>query len=326
MKTFENREMLSALENANSILLCTHLNPDGDAAGSTLAMAHALRAMGKSVTCACQDAMPAYAQILPGAGDFKRSDGLTGMRFDAALALDAAELSRLGACAEAFTQAPVRMQIDHHPTNPLYAQMNEVDDKAPAASCIVFRALKAMNAAITPEIASCLYCGISTDTGNFCFPGTDSETFSIIAALTDAGLPLPDLARNIHRVREISHVKLLGRALSTLHFFGGGKCSGMRLGLKDFAAAEALTEHSSRIVNYGIDLPGVQMTYLAMQTEEGFTECSLRALPGYDVSVIARKFGGGGHVLAAGLRCEAELDDLCAQIEAEMLRQLESKA
>ena len=326
MKTFENTEMLSALKNANSILLCTHINPDGDAAGSTLAMAHALRGMGKRVTCACADPMPKYAETLPGAEGFTDAEGLKGQKFDAALAIDAADMRRLGGCAEAFTQTPTRMQIDHHPMNPMYAQMNEVDEKAPAVACVVFRAVKALGAEITPEIASCLYCGVSTDTGNFCFPGTDAETFAMMSELMEAGLPLPELARNIHRVREIPHVKLLGRALNTLHFFGGGKCSGMRLTRDDFASSDARNEHSSRIVNYGIDLPGVEMTYLAMQIDEGFVECSLRALPGRDVSVIARKFGGGGHMLAAGLRCEMTLDDFCKQVEEEMLRQLGEQA
>ena len=223
MKPFNCDEMLSALKNANSILLCTHINPDGDAIGSTLAMGLALKKMSKQVTFACADPIPERFYFLPCAREFVRADELQTREYDTVLAIDAADLSRLGDCAEAFTRTAVRLQIDHHGTNPDYAQMNVVDAGAAAAGCLILRAIDALEVPLDPDIARCLYCGISTDTGNFCFDNTDEETFLCAARLMKAGLPLNETARRMHLLREEPHVRLLGRALNTLKIFADGK-------------------------------------------------------------------------------------------------------
>ena len=318
-------EMLSALKSANSILLCTHIFPDGDAIGSTLAMGWALKGLGKQVTLACANPVPRAYAFLPGAEEFVLPAALAGRQFDVGLAIDCADLGRLGACAPAFSACPQTLQIDHHPTNPGYARINVVDGQAPAAGCIVYRALSALSVPLAPPIAPCLYCAISTDTGNFCFKSTSAEAFRIAAELVEAGLNIGETARRVHLLREEAHVRLLGRALNSLRLFGNGKCGSMRLTPEDYQAAGATQEHCDRIVNYALNLPGVEMAYLADGGEAGVVKGSLRALPPWDVSVIARTFGGGGHVLASGFRAEGELAEVCAQIEREMLAQMEEK-
>ena len=188
-------EMLSALQSANSILLCTHIFPDGDAIGSTLAMGRVLKTLGKQVTLACTDPVPGSYRFLPGAEAFVQPEALDGAAFDVGFAIDCADLKRTGACAEAFSRCPVTMQIDHHPTNPSYAQINVVDGTAPAAGCIVRRAIRALGVPLDAETAQCLYCAISTDTGNFCFRGTTPEAFRIAAELVETGFPLAETAR-----------------------------------------------------------------------------------------------------------------------------------
>lgn len=314
------------MRDANSILLCTHINPDGDAIGSTLAMGEALESLGKKVVMACADPVPVNLRFLPGADKIVGAEALAGMEFDTALNIDVADAGRSGDCGEAFARAGRTLQIDHHATNPGYASVNEVDGGASAAGSIVYRLLKEMQIPVTPSMAACLYCAISTDTGNFCYPGTDSEAFEIMAELMRCGLDLGKTARSVHLIREKAHVKLLGRALNTLHFFSGGKCAGMKLTAEDYALAGAQREHSSQIVNYALDMPGVEMAYLLDGGQAGVTRCSLRALTGRDVAVIARKFGGGGHVLAAGLTVEGEMDVLEAAIEEEMRRQIGENA
>ena len=316
-------QMLSALQDANSILLCAHIFPDGDAIGSNLAMAHALKAQGKQVTVACADPVPQSFRFLPGAEAVVGPEALRGRRFDAGFAIDCSDLSRIGDCAEAFSACPVTLQIDHHPTNPHYAQINVVDGDAPAAACVVRRALRAMNVPLTQDIARCLYCAISTDTGNFCFRGTSAETFRIMAELVEAGLPLAEDARLIHLMREEPHVKLLGRALVSLRRFAGGKCACMRVTPEDYIFAGAKAEHCDRIVNYALNLPGVEMAYLADCAEKNVVKASLRAVAPWNVSAIAKQFGGGGHVLASGFRCEGDWDEICAAVEEAMTRQLQ---
>lgn len=315
--------MLSALQNANSILLCTHISPDGDAIGATLAMGHALRAMGKRTLLACADPVPARLRLLPGADAFVTAQALERAQYDAALAIDAADEGRLGDCAAFYFRAPVRLQIDHHPTNPLYAMENAVDGDAAAAGCVVYRALKKLGAAITHEIAQCLYCAISLDTGNFCFRNTTAEAFDIMAELMRSGLDIDTMARPLHLMREAPHVLLLGRALNTLRLFAGGKCACMCLTAEDYRTAGALPEHSDGIVNYAINLPGVEMAYLADARKREETKVSLRATARYDVADIAARFGGGGHAMAAGCRIPMPLAAARAALEAEMRRRME---
>ena len=187
MKPFNCDEMLSVLKGANSILLCTHVAPDGDAIGSTLAMGLALKKLGKQVVFSCADPIPARFHFLPGAKEFVQADALAERQFDAALAIDAAELARIGDCAGAFEKAPVTLQIDHHGTNPSYAMINYVDGDAAASGCLILRCMDALGIPLAPEIGQCIYCGISTDTGNFCFDNTDEETFICAARLMEAG-------------------------------------------------------------------------------------------------------------------------------------------
>ncbi len=316
-------DMLSALKDANSILLCTHMAPDGDAVGSLLAMGLALKDMGKNVTMACADPVPKQFLFLTGAKDVVNAAALENRAFDAALSLDAAAPSRLGDCEKAFFAAPVTMQMDHHPDNPHYAQFNAVDGEASAAGCLVWRALKAMDARITPDIAAAIYCAVSTDTGNFRFRNTTPEAFRIMAELMEAGLDLPQAARPIHVLREEPQARLLGRALNSLKLFCGGRCACVTLRRADYEAAAAKPEHNTGIVNYALDIPGVEMAYLAEEQAEGRIKASLRAQPPWNVAVIAKKFGGGGHALAAALRMDGTLENVCAAIENEMKRMLE---
>ena len=315
-------DMLSALQNANSILLCAHIFPDGDAIGSNLAMYWALRSLGKEVTVACDDPVPGSYRFLPGTENFVGPEALEGKEFDVGFAIDCSDQGRIGAVAPAFERCPVTLQIDHHPTNPGYAQINLVDGSAPAAGCIVRRALRALGVTLTVDIARCLYCAISTDTGNFCFRSTSPEAFRIAAELVETGFPLAEDARRIHLMREEPHVRLLGRALGSLRRFGGGKCACMRVTQEDFDAAGALPEHCDRIVNYALNIPGVEMAYLADGSEAGRIKGSLRAVAPWNVVEIAKKFGGGGHVLASGFRCEGGMDEICAAVEKEMLLQI----
>lgn len=322
MKGFLNNDLLSAVKKADSFLLCTHISPDGDAIGSTLALGFMLESLGKKVTVACNDPVPFRMHFLPDWEWFVRPEDLTGMKFDAAIAVDAADEGRMGSCAYHYKKVPVRMQIDHHGTNPMYAMYNEVDENAAAAGCIVWRFAKAMEIAITPQIAQCLYTAISSDTGNFCFENTTAECFECMTDLMNNGLNINDTARPLHLLREVPHVKLLSRALESLRFIADGKIACMCLRRRDYLECDAGNEHSDKIVNYAMDLPGVEMCYLADETEKG-SKFSLRAQPPRNVSVIAQKFGGGGHVLAAGCRTTMALDEAMFEMEQAMLEQLE---
>ena len=309
MKPFLNNRIPELLKNANRVFLCTHIAPDGDAIGSLLALKRMLEGMGKSVTACCADPVPRRFCDLPGAADVVLPEQVTGS-FDLALSVDATDEKRVGDAIGIFRAAPVRVQIDHHKGNPLFADENEVDADAPAAGCIVARLIRALEQPLTAEIAACLYAAISTDTGNFCYPNVDAECFEIMSALRATDFDFGSWARQLHLMREPEYLGMLAQALATLTYSHGGQVTTMIVGPKDYAMAGAKPEHSENIVNYGLYIPGVQLCCFVNGTEDRVTKLSIRSLPPYSARRVAARLGGGGHEVAAGATLKLPVDEV----------------
>ena len=311
---YQQDEVLSAVLSAGSVLLFGHVSPDGDTLGSVLALKLRLQRMGKKVQAMIDGFVPSYLAFLPGA------EQLLGPQsslepFDLALAVDVASADRLGKCEELFCTAEKTAVIDHHGTNPGYAQINMIDGSAPASAILVHRLFQQMDMPLTREEAICLYTALSTDTGNFIYDSTNAESFAMMSALMDAGLPLADYSRMLFRQKEEPHVRLLAEALPSLRVLADGKIAGLRLSLAQMEKAHANGGHTEGIVSYAIDLEGVGMAYFAREIEGGKVKVSLRALSPYAVDQIAARFGGGGHRLAAGVTLSMSLDEAVETIE-----------
>ena len=322
MKSFRNERLIEALRRSRSVFLCTHIAPDGDAIGSLLAMKQLLEDMGKTVTACCADPVPLALQPLNGAQQVVLPAGVVG-DFDTALSLDAADLRRIGACADIYQRAPVRLQLDHHGTNPGFAQENEIDPAAAATGCIVMRLVEAMRLPLTQETAACLYAAISTDTGNFCFSNADAEVFEIMARLVATGFDLSFWARQLQLLREKGHLGLLSRALSRLTWLHGGKATVTTILPQDYADVGALPEHSENIVNYGLYIPGVSMTCFVNGRDAETTKLSFRALPPYSAQRAALRLGGGGHEAAAGATLRLPVEQAMPLVLEAIRREME---
>ncbi|MBQ8535799.1 MAG: DHH family phosphoesterase [Clostridia bacterium] len=302
-------DMLSALKGAGSIALMAHVSPDGDTLGSVLALRLALKKLGKEVAVFCQHPVPQMLMFMEGAEEVLPPDRLAEKVFDLAVAVDVADIGRMGDCRAVFERAQANAQIDHHDTNPGYAQVNLVDSQACATGEIVYELIGKMGLDVDKEMAICLYTALSTDTGNFSFDNTTAKAFTIMSKLMACGLPLNRLNRILFRLRSREQAKLLARALSSLAFYEDDQISGMRLSLKDFEECEALPEHAEAIVNFAMDIIGVQMAFFCRETKSGGIKVSLRALPPSNVARVAARFGGGGHALAAGCTLHTTLDE-----------------
>ena len=187
------QQVLSAVQAADSVLLFCHVSPDGDTLGSALALKLRLTAMGKSVRLLVDGEVPSNLAFLSRVGAVEGPEAAAGAA-DLALAVDVSCKERLGACAPAFFAAARTAVVDHHSSNPGFAQIDWVDGDAPATAVLVYRLLEAMGGALSREEAVCLYTGLSTDTGNFIYESTSAESFRMMAALMDAGLPLAEYA------------------------------------------------------------------------------------------------------------------------------------
>ena len=310
-----------AIRKAQTIVVVSHVNPDGDTIGCATAMRLGLLALGKEVTLFCDGKIPDTMSFLPGA-DLFRHPGENEGPFDLMLSVDVSDERRLGACEALKKASRMTAQIDHHPTNPLFMEINSVDGEAPAACLMIREQLAVLGVPLTEEIAECLYTGISTDTGNFAFASTDAECFRVMAELMEAGLPLARLNRILFRVKPREQMKLLGRALESMRFEGNGKIAVMKLTRKDFEECGALSEHADTVVNYGLDTVGTEMALLAREGEDGKVKFSLRAKEPQRIDDVAQKFGGGGHPQASGITMDGTLDAAVEMVLAEMIRKI----
>lgn len=322
METKRNPEAVAkAIRQAGRIALCAHVSPDGDTIGSTLALRWGLEQLGKQVTVFCQDKVPDNLRFLPGAADF-RTPQEAAADWDLLVAVDVADERRLGACEALLRAAPHTAQVDHHGTNPAYAQVNDIDAEASATALLIKELLDCLGVRLTREIGICLYTGISTDTGNFAFSNTSPEAFRVVGdILARCDLPLSQINRILFRQRSQAQTRLLARALSSLRFEGDGHIAVMTITERDMLDCQALPEHTDTLVNFGMDVEGVQLALLARAIEAGRTKMSLRALEPFAVDGVAKQFGGGGHALAAGCTVDAPMDTAVDQVVAALLRE-----
>jgi len=312
----------AAIREAKSVCVCGHVNPDGDAIGSTLAARLILTGMGKEADVFFQDKVPDYLKFLPGA-DIIRTPDKCEREYDLFLSLDVSDPKRLGSCADLMEKCAHSAQIDHHGTNPGFTEVNSVDENAAATCCMVLEQMKKMDAPLTREIAMCLYTGISTDTGNFSFDCTNEEAFRGMCDLLEAGLPLAELNMKLFRERSAAQLKLIGRAIESLRFDAKGQIAVMTLTRKDFADCRARQEHADTVVNFGLETIGTKMAVLGREADDGTLKFSLRARAPLTVDDVAARLGGGGHAQAAGISMEGELQDATRRVVEEMSRRLE---
>src|SRR5437868_4046573 len=185
-------EVLKHIEQRERFVLTSHARPDGDAIGSVLACSQVLRQMGKSAEVVMRDGVPVIYQPLPFAGEVIQSDTVNG-RYDGAIILecDGLQRTRLSGLDRHFL-----INIDHHRTGRSFAQVNWIDPSACATAEMIYRLARQAGATITPEIATCLYTAVLTDTGSFCYSGTNQRTFALAQELVRCGADPVHAAKN----------------------------------------------------------------------------------------------------------------------------------
>ena len=285
---------------ANKILITAHVQPDGDAIGSTLATMQILRAMGKDAQIFIDDEVRKNLQFLPRFEEIRRPTD--GEKFDAdlLLILDTSP-DRINKVRD-LTDAPI-LNIDHHVTNKNDSGDLYLDSDAAATCEIIFKLAGELGAEITPEIATCLYTGLATDTGFFKFSNTRAETFKIASELVSCGV-VPNLVSEELEKRSVSEIFGIRTALNSLKFFCGGKVAGMFLTLEEMKQIDS-TEAFIGMIRV---IEGVEVAFVISEREEKVCRVSMRS-KGVDVSKIANELGGGGHVRAAGCTIYEKLDD-----------------
>lgn len=320
----ECARIAEAIRAAKTVAVCTHVNPDGDTLGSGLCMKLAMERMGKTVDVYNKDKVPDNLAFLPGAGSVMHDTAPNGRRYDLLLCTDVSDKARMG-CEWLTEYCDRTVQIDHHSTNPMYAEVNSVDGNAAATCVMIAEQLDVLGISPDRDMAVCLYTGISTDTGNFAFPCTNSEAFAVMTQLMDTGFPLPELNRRLFRERSREQLLLICRAIENLRYECSGRIGVMTLTRADFDACGAKSEHADTVVNFALDTVGTDMALLAREDGNGIIKCSLRAVQPYSVAEVATAFGGGGHKEAAGITVAGELEDIAGRVAQAMAERLNGK-
>ncbi|MDD3337038.1 MAG: bifunctional oligoribonuclease/PAP phosphatase NrnA [Eubacteriales bacterium] len=310
-------QLLSALQETDSVLLFSHISPDGDTLGSTLALRLLLEEMGKRVELVLDGKAPENLRFLPGVEDYLEPKAAK--CGDMAIAVDVSCEERLGEASALFGQSKKTVVIDHHRTNDGFGQINWIDGNAPATAVLIYRLFQEWKRPMTEQQAVCLYTALATDTGNFVYESVNAECFQMMAALMDAGLPLAECSRVLFREKRESFVRLLGVALPSLRVSENGKVAGMQMTMEQFRANQLNPVEVDGVINYAIDLVGVRMAYFAHETEKGNTKVSFRALSPYRIDHVAAEFSGGGHALAAGCTVSLPVKEAVALIEEKLL-------
>jgi phosphoesterase RecJ-like protein len=298
------------LEEARRILLVAHHNPDPDALGSALGLAHALAPLGKECVLACADPVPArFTPFLPG---WERVVAdLPDERFDLVVALDAGELSRYGALYErhkAFLDAATILNMDHHVTSRNCGLVNIIDPRCAATAELLTVFLLNRGVDFGREAAECLLAGVITDTRSFEYDATTEQTLAAGAYLVGRGAVPQSIVKPMYRMKSFAELRLWGNVLETARRTTDGRVIWATLRQEFIRETGATQDMDDGLPSYLVDTDGVAVALLLREREDGLTRVSIRTVAPYDASAIAAHFGGGGHMRAAGCTMHMDAD------------------
>lgn len=310
------------LNEANSIALACHQNPDGDTLGSALALAHVLRLRDKDVVVLCEDSIPENYHFVP---EYELVVSSTdGRDFDIGMLIDCDGTKRVGAVADVIESAKTGGCIDHHVPESEFGEIRVSDHDASSTAELMLDFLEANDVQIDQAVATQLMTGIVNDTGAFRFPNTAPSTFRAAARLTELGADASMITRRVYECKPLRAMKLLGRALNGLQTDASGKivwATITRADMDDLGATDADTDS---VVNHVGWVKGPGVAILLRETKPDSIRISLRSRNGVDVNLVARAFGGGGHAAAAGCTIEASLDEAVKMVVGEVSKWMES--
>ena len=314
----DRETVVSRLLAADDILILCHKNPDGDTIGSGTALCLALQQLGKNAALLCSDPIPAMYDYMP----ITVFDGSFSPAF--VVAVDVAGIQLFGERNNIRDYAEhVNLCIDHHGSNSGYAYETLVDDHAAAAAELLTTLIPEMGAKITPEIASCLYTGVATDTGCFRFSNTTAETHRAAAALIEAGADVERLNERLFESRSHARVIAERMALESLEFYYDDRCALICLTWDQIQAAGVAGAELEDLTSLPRSIEGVEVGLTLRQQKDGSFKISVRTGHNTNACNIARRLGGGGHPRAAGCEISGNPDNAKHAILEEVKKELD---
>lgn len=299
-------------------LIMTHVRPDGDALGSQIGLACALRELGKSVRIVVASNLgPRYEFLNPDGQRIERfhAPGDSFRDIDAIIIIDTGTWNQLGEFGPFMQGLAVgKAVIDHHRTQDDLGGLRFVDIEAEAAGRLAYEATMALGAPLNAEAADAIFMALATDTGWFRHSSTSPRTFELAEILVRAGANPTRIYEHIYESTNIPRLRLTGRALERIVSLYEGRLLYTEIYRNDFAETGSVPPDTEDLINYPRAVVGMQMAMIFIEQADGTTKVSLRAKEPYDVSRLAERFGGGGHKMAAGVTVPHPLAEAKRQV------------
>ena len=300
------RAIADAIRARHRFVITSHARPDGDSIGSSLAMAYALRAIGKEARVVMADPAPAPLQVFPGVAAIEVTHEVVG-EHDAVIVMECGDLPRTG--VDGLDRFFV-INIDHHPGYAAYGALNWFDSSAAACGEMVFDLVKAIGAPLTHDVATLIYLAILTDTGSFHYSGISPKTFDICKETLEAGVDPVMTARSVYDSSNMGRLKLFGAVLSAMQIDDSGRIAVVYLDHEMARAAGGTYDDTEGLINLPLTVKEIQAVVFFKQTVGDEYRVSMRSKGDIDIGVIAKEFSGGGHKNAAGCTAKGAIDTL----------------
>lgn len=290
-------EVVALIQRKKSFLITGHVSPEGDVLGSGLALALALRRMGKSAEVVNRDPFPRQLLFLPHEGLYSQRETIT-QPAEVLIVVDCGTLERTG--YKRPLPAEVLVNIDHHVTNPSFGDVNWVLPTATATGEMIYDLLKALGVAITPPMATCLYTALATETGSFRYVNTSSKSLRIAAELIECGASPVQIAHALYDANTSGQMQLLGEVLTTMEIRPEDRLAWIRVTQSQLERTRTTLEDTEDFVNYPRSIEKVEVAIFFREAGPEQYKISFRSQGKVDVSLLAKRLGGGGHSYAAG--------------------------
>lgn len=301
-------EILKMVQQARSIAISGHVSPDGDCLGSMLALGLGLRSFHPQVHFLKVDLIPKFLDFLPGLSELQEPN--TDETYDLFIALDSSSSDRLGKAKEVMQRGKKTLLIDHHKSCERYAMVNYVDPSASSTSELIYRILKGMEISITPEIATNIFTGMTTDTGRFMYESCSPETMRIAAELMESGIDRDDIMQRLYQSSSLSSLYLTAELIESTKLYMDNRVAITTVTQSQLAELGAVESDLEDKVTIFRDAEEVEVSCLIRETIRGDYKISMRSKAIVDVSGLCTELGGGGHRRAGGFSMRKEPEEI----------------
>jgi phosphoesterase RecJ-like protein len=312
-------QLVDAIRRRQRFVITSHVRPDGDAVGSSLAMAYALRALGKDVRVVSRDDPPPPLRVFPGVSDIEVTGRVDDLG-DAVIVMESGDLARTG--VEGLDRGFV-INIDHHFGNSMYGALNWFDVSAAACGEMVFELVRALDVPLGIEIATHIYVAILTDTGSFHHSTISTRTFEICARCVEAGVDPTAVARSVFDSNSLGRLKLFGAVLGGMELDASGRLATLCVDKGLAEACGGTYEDTEGLGNLPLTVERIQAVAFFKEHGPNDWRVSMRSKGNVDVNAVAAEFRGGGHKNASGCSATGSIDELRALFGRKITEQID---